>query len=233
MTTPPRQRRTRAEQQAETRARLLEAAAEAFAAHGFDGTSIDRITELAGYTRGAFYSNYSDKAELLLELSDARMASFAAVLPDILAAGQADQVREVARWLVEQPPPIETLLLVELGRLRHDNPEVAGVLDRLVSGSLGFVDAVLDAAPDQAPAAPGPDRAALSQALLAAVVGLSLLRHLGVEVEARTVELLLAGVLHSPVLARDAADGGHASDGVGTAGDGHAARPPADGGDAP
>jgi TetR/AcrR family transcriptional regulator, transcriptional repressor of aconitase len=200
MTPPPRQRRTRAEQQAETRARLLEAAAEAFAAHGFEGASIDRITELAGYTRGAFYSNYSDKAELLLELSDARMASFAAILPDVLAAGQADQVREVARWRVDQPPPIETLLLVELGRLRHDHPEVAAVLDRLVSGSLGFVDAVLDAAPDQSPVAPGPDRAALSEALLAAVVGLSLLRHLGVEVAERTVELLLAGVLHSPVL---------------------------------
>lgn len=200
MTPPPRPRRTRAEQQAETRARLLEAAAEAFAAHGFEGASIDRITELAGYTRGAFYSNYSDKAELLLELSDARMASFAAILPDVLAAGQADQVREVARWLVDQPPPIETLLLVELGRLRHDHPEVAAVLDRLVSGSLGFVDAVLDAAPDQSPVDPGPDRAALSEALLAAVVGLSLLRHLGVEVAERTVELLLAGVLHSPVL---------------------------------
>jgi AcrR family transcriptional regulator len=200
VTTPPRQRRTRAEQQAETRARLLEAAAEAFAAHGFEGASIDRITELAGYTRGAFYSNYTDKSELLLELSDARMASFAAILPDVLAAGQADQVREVARWLVDQPPPIETLLLVELGRLRHDNPEVAGVIDRLVTGTLGFVDAVLDAAPDQSPAVPGPDRAALSEALLAAVVGLSLLRHLGVEVAERTVELLLAGVLHSPVL---------------------------------
>jgi hypothetical protein len=59
---------------------------------------------------------------------------------------------------------------------------------------------VLDAAPDQSPAVPGPDRAALSEALLAAVVGLSLLRHLGVEVAERTVELLLAGVLHSPVL---------------------------------
>jgi AcrR family transcriptional regulator len=225
MTIPPRQRRTRAEQQAETRARLLEAAAEAFAAHGFDGASIDRITERAGYTRGAFYSNYSDKAELLLELSDARMAAFAAILPDILTAGQADQVREVARWLVDQPPPIESLLLVELGRLRHDNPEVAALLDRLVTGSLGFVDAVLDAAPDQSPAAPGPARAALSQALLAAVIGLSLLRHLGVEVEARTVELLLAGVLHSPVLDSD----GGAADGDG-AGEGDGAAP---GGDAP
>jgi AcrR family transcriptional regulator len=222
MTDPPRQRRTRAEQQAETRARLLEAAAEAFAAQGFEGASIDGITERAGYTRGAFYSNFSDKAELLLELSDARMASFSAVLPDILAAGQADQVREVARWLVEQPPPIETLLLVELGRLRHANAEVAALLDRLVTGSLGFVDAVLDAAPDQSPAAPGPDRTALSQALLAAVVGLSLLRHLGVEVDARTVELLLAGVLHSPVL--DEGDAGARPPGV---------APSADGGGAP
>jgi AcrR family transcriptional regulator len=224
MTPPPRQRRTRAEQQAETRARLLEAAAEVFAANGFDGASIDRITEQAGYTRGAFYSNYSDKAELLLELSEARMASFAAILPDILAAGQADQVREVARWLVEQPPPIETLLLVELGRMRHDHPEVAELLDRLVTRSLGFVDAMLDAAPDQSPAAPGPDRAALSQALLGAVIGLSMLRHLGVEVAPRTVELLLAGVLHSPVLESGPGGADGPTEGDGPAADDGAAR---------
>jgi AcrR family transcriptional regulator len=198
--TPDRRRRTRAEQQAETRTRLLEAAAEAFAAHGFDGASIDHITDLAGYTRGAFYSNFSDKAELLLELSAARMQGFAAVLPGILAAHEDAQVGEVARWLVAQPPPVEALLLVELARLRGEHPEVGALLDGFVARTLGFVDEVLDAAPDQATPASAADRTALTQALLSAVLGLSLLRHLGLEVDARTAELLLAGVLHSPVL---------------------------------
>jgi AcrR family transcriptional regulator len=200
MTTDPRRRRTRAEQQAETRTRLLEAATDAFAAHGFDGASIDQITDLAGYTRGAFYSNFSDKAELLLELSSARMEAFADVLPGILATREEAQIAEAARWLVAQAPPVEVLLLVELARLRADNPEVAELLDGFVARSLGFVDEVLDAAPDQLSPTSAADRDALPQALLSAALGLSLLRHLGVEVEARTAELLLAGVLHSPVL---------------------------------
>jgi TetR/AcrR family transcriptional regulator, transcriptional repressor of aconitase len=203
ITTHTRRRRTRAEQQAETRARLLEAGAEAFAAHGFEGASIDHITELAGYTRGAFYSNFADKAELLLELSATRMEAFAAALPDILAAREDDQIGEAARWLVGQDPPVEVLLLVELARLRAGNPDVAELLTGFVEGSLGFVDEVLEAAPDQPAPTTEAGRTALPQALLSAVLGLSLLRHLGVDVDARTVELLLAGVLHSPLLDRD------------------------------
>jgi AcrR family transcriptional regulator len=203
VSTDTRRRRTRAEQQAETRARLLEAGAEAFAAHGFDGASIDHITELAGYTRGAFYSNFSDKAELLLELSSARMEEFAAALPGILAVREDDQIGEAARWLVGQAPPVEVLLLVELARLRADHPEVAALLTGFVDRTLGFVDEVLEAAPAQPSPSATADRTVLPQALLSAVLGLSLLRHLGVEVDARTVELLLTGVLHSPLLDGD------------------------------
>jgi TetR/AcrR family transcriptional regulator, transcriptional repressor of aconitase len=200
MSTGTRRRRTRAEQQAETRARLLQASAEAFAAHGFEGASIDHITELAGYSRGAFYSNFADKSELLLELSGARMEAFAAALPDILAAGEDDQIRDAARWLVGQEPPVEILLLVELARLRGERPEVAELLTGFVDRTLGFVDEVLEVAPAQPSATTEADRAARSQALLSAVLGLSLLRHVGIEVDARTVELLLAGVLHGPLL---------------------------------
>jgi AcrR family transcriptional regulator len=193
-------RRTRAQQQAETRARLVEAAAEVFAAHGFEGASIDTITERAGFTRGAFYSNFSDKAELLLELTATRMRDFALLLPDIVVEDRDQQIVEVARWLVDQDPPPEVLLLVELARLREDNDAVQPVLDQLTSGSLRFVEEVLDAAPDQPTPAGAHDRAALSRALLAGVLGLQLLRHLGIEVDVRTAELLLAGALHSPVV---------------------------------
>jgi AcrR family transcriptional regulator len=191
-----RRRRSRAEQQAETRSRLLDAAAEAFAAHGFVGASIDHITDLAGYTRGAFYSNFSDKAELLIELSQARMADFAlTALPEILAADEADRLGQAARWLVDEPPALEVLLLVELARLRDDNAEVADLLDRFMDRSLTFVDGVLDASPAELPPSGDPERAALTKALLASVVGMQLLRHLGVEVDARTAEQLLGGLL--------------------------------------
>ncbi|MGW6566689.1 TetR/AcrR family transcriptional regulator [Streptomyces sp. NPDC054975] len=53
-----------------TRAALLKAALETFAEHGFHATSIEQICERAGYTRGAYYSNFASKEELFLALFD-------------------------------------------------------------------------------------------------------------------------------------------------------------------
>lgn len=52
-----------------TRARLLDAAAEVFAEVGLGEASVERICERAGYTRGAFYSNFATKDEMFLELA--------------------------------------------------------------------------------------------------------------------------------------------------------------------
>ena len=51
-----------------TRARLLEAAHEVFAEVGLDAASVEAICERAGFTRGAFYSNFESKDELFLAL---------------------------------------------------------------------------------------------------------------------------------------------------------------------
>jgi AcrR family transcriptional regulator len=52
-----------------TRQRLLDAAAEVFAEEGLDAASVEAICERAGFTRGAFYSNFETKEELFLELA--------------------------------------------------------------------------------------------------------------------------------------------------------------------
>lgn len=52
-----------------TRARLLEAAAQVFAEVGLDGASVEAVCERAGFTRGAFYSNFESKDELFLMLA--------------------------------------------------------------------------------------------------------------------------------------------------------------------
>lgn len=62
------QRLTRAERQAQTRRELLDAAARVFVRRGFAGSSVEEISAEAGYTRGAFYSNFSSKNELFVEL---------------------------------------------------------------------------------------------------------------------------------------------------------------------
>lgn len=51
-----------------TQQKLRKAALNEFAFAGFAGASIDRISEAAGFSRGAFYANYKDKHELMLEL---------------------------------------------------------------------------------------------------------------------------------------------------------------------
>jgi AcrR family transcriptional regulator len=95
-----------------TRDRVLEAASEVFAERGFHGATVEDICERAGFTRGAFYSNFGSKDDLVVELSRRHAealvdrirraskrehASADEVLRDVFAA-LADDRRE--RWLV-------------------------------------------------------------------------------------------------------------------------------------
>jgi AcrR family transcriptional regulator len=55
---------------AETRANLIEAAYRVFADKGFGQVRIDDVCAAAGYTRGAFYSNFDSLDELFFTLYD-------------------------------------------------------------------------------------------------------------------------------------------------------------------
>lgn len=52
----------------QTRARLLDAAHEVFGEVGMAAASVEAICERAGFSRGAFYSNFESKEELFLAL---------------------------------------------------------------------------------------------------------------------------------------------------------------------
>src|SRR5499426_2302597 len=52
----------------ETRRRLFEAAAQVFEERGIGAASIEAIAAAAGLTRGAFYSNFADKDELIIAM---------------------------------------------------------------------------------------------------------------------------------------------------------------------
>ena len=70
---PKSKRLTRPERQAQTRQELLDAAARVFRRRGFQGASIEAIAVDAGYTRGAFYSNFESKEQLFVELLQQRV----------------------------------------------------------------------------------------------------------------------------------------------------------------
>lgn len=74
-----------------TRARLLDAAAQVFAEVGLEGATVEAVCERAGFTRGAFYSNFESKDELFLTLAAsvaaARVAGVRARVAELVASG--------------------------------------------------------------------------------------------------------------------------------------------------
>jgi AcrR family transcriptional regulator len=80
---------------AETRARLLRAAADVFAARGYEGTRVADIAAAAGVSNSALYAHFGSKAELLVA---ALRAHGGRVLADLLAA---DPERPVADLLLQ------------------------------------------------------------------------------------------------------------------------------------
>ena len=63
-----RKRLSRDDSREQTTQRLLEAAQKLIAKKGLDAASVENIAAAAGYTRGAFYSNFSSKDDLFIEL---------------------------------------------------------------------------------------------------------------------------------------------------------------------
>lgn len=64
-------RRPKGDKRARTRARLLEAARELTREKGYEHTTMEDIARRAGMTTGAIYSNFRNRDELFIALSDA------------------------------------------------------------------------------------------------------------------------------------------------------------------
>jgi TetR/AcrR family transcriptional regulator, transcriptional repressor of aconitase len=82
----PRIRLSREESRSETRRRLLNAAWQVFAQKGFEGCSVDELVERAGYSKGAFYSNFESKDAIFLELLKEHKAEMLGRLEELLEA---------------------------------------------------------------------------------------------------------------------------------------------------
>jgi AcrR family transcriptional regulator len=144
----PRRRKSRAQTQAETRQRLLDAAATIFARKGYAAASVEEIAEAAGYSVGAVYSNFSGKEQLYSEL----MAEH--------AADRVDAVADALRNSRNQPGGVfgelGRLLIaaadknIEVAALRTEfwlhairNPDAMGVLARNNGKTIGLLRDVL------------------------------------------------------------------------------------------
>lgn len=79
---------TRREKQAQTRARLIDAAANVFARRGYHGASVEEVAAEAGFSTGAVYSNFSGKEELFLALADRKVADRVAEIGALAEAAE-------------------------------------------------------------------------------------------------------------------------------------------------
>jgi AcrR family transcriptional regulator len=115
-TAPPR--RTREQQQAETRRRLLDGAAQVIRERGLGAASVGAIAAQAGFTRGAFYSNFDSKDELFLELLQDRVyRSYREMIerqPDLAELTVAQRLDRAARELADLQRGDENRWLFEL-----------------------------------------------------------------------------------------------------------------------
>lgn len=78
---------SRAESQAETRRRILDAAEAELLERPYRDVRIDDVATRAGFTKGAVYSNFGSKAELLVALAERRLDRDGPEYADLTAAG--------------------------------------------------------------------------------------------------------------------------------------------------
>jgi len=117
----------------ETRQRLFDAAGRVFEAQGIAAASIEAIAEAAGFTRGAFYSNFAGKDELIIAmLADHAERSARRNLE--LLARYRDPVDFVAALRVSEPDQDDPLdrsellhmeVILYVARAQENRPELA------------------------------------------------------------------------------------------------------------
>lgn len=93
-------RLTREQSQALTREKLLRSAGDVVARYSYDGASVERIAEEAGFSKGAFYSNFTSKEDVLQQLLEGNagndVTDLTRLLNGIYDPGQVIDV--VVRW---------------------------------------------------------------------------------------------------------------------------------------
>jgi AcrR family transcriptional regulator len=147
-------RLTRAEQQAETRRRVLAAADRVFTERGFHAARLEEIAAHAGYTRGAVYSNFKNKDELALAIIEERIATSKALLEELAGAqepdvGGAQAVGHAFSSLFFEQLPW-TPLFLEFVTHASRHPELAQKLRALYRDLADAISEALEAASSQA-----------------------------------------------------------------------------------
>ncbi|GAB2627803.1 TetR/AcrR family transcriptional regulator [Prescottella soli] len=185
-------RLTRSESQARTRAELLATARDLFLTDGYAATSLEKVADAAGYSKGAVYSNFRGKKELCLEVLDLIHSSKFEEIAALLALDETPDLdamlARVQDWAERTLGDVEwTMLEFEfIAASRHD-PEVTAALASALAMAHGMVLALLNSltAAMQVRLPIPPEDAARS--ILSLGVGLGIQRAIDPTISARIV----------------------------------------------
>jgi AcrR family transcriptional regulator len=136
-----------------TREHLLDAAAHVFAERGFHGATLDEVARVAGFTKGAVYSNFESKDELFLALFKANyeheMAELLATL-DSSAVPPANRLSDFVALIQNESRAARTstLLYMEFWLYAARNPEararLAAIDDEAIAATADLLRALRD-----------------------------------------------------------------------------------------
>lgn len=133
---------SRAESQRRTRDALLETAHDMFLRDGYAATSLDRVADTAGYSKGAVYSNFRGKEELCLAVLDEMYARDIVALIEAVtdSASLGERIDALAGWAHRTlGAEGRTVLGVEFALHVRHSPELRAnlaALDRRMAGAI-------------------------------------------------------------------------------------------------
>jgi AcrR family transcriptional regulator len=193
---------TQGERRAETRQRLLDAAAELFASRGVEASSVDAIAERADRTSGAVYDHFGGKEGILFALLEGWVDDVAAVITAELVAADTLDDRLAALWRNIAHPPTGDGRWIHL---EHELWSYAARDERARAHLARRYEAAwtsVDAAVGEWAAAEGrsaPDRR-VGAAVIGVLLGLEMMRRIDpTAIDDRTAVATLRGAVDAPV----------------------------------
>ncbi|WP_448221351.1 TetR/AcrR family transcriptional regulator [Gordonia iterans] len=174
-------RLSRAQQRERTQSELRRIARAEFLRQGYAATRLDTVAELAGYSKGAVYSNFADKRALCQAvLTDIRREKFAEIAAITSSSDDVDQIADkLGDWIRATVGDAEwTALELEFSALARTDPTVhALTADARRDFSAAIAALLTDVLGDPAELAPGlPGVGDLADLLLSTGIGLGISR---------------------------------------------------------
>lgn len=192
-------RLTRTQSQARTRELLIATARRLFLRDGYHATSLEKVAETAGFSKGAVYSNFGTKDELCQVVIDAvRAEQVQAIMSAFHGEGSEEDRMAVFEAWAERTIGDPGWTLLEAEFAIHATRRDPGLRAQMAEGGRGWVDALrflieeeLLRRPRELPMPP----AELAEMLLSLGIGLGLRRAVDPQVSPHALTGMIRQVL--------------------------------------